>query len=161
MSLELATGMPSSVKPMAPASLKSPISTNCLPAWPMLIAAKTWTRTTASAAACSRTYSTTLRESMDRIGVGHGADGGEAASGRGAGSAGQVFLVLEAGHAEVGMDVHEARRDDEAAGVDNHGIAQGQLTVGRVNGSHETVFDHHVGDAVESLRWIKHAPRRG
>ena len=57
---------------------------------------------------------------------GHGADGGEAARGRGAGAGGDRLLVLAPRLAQVGVQVDEAGADHEARDVDDRGSAGGE-----------------------------------
>ena len=57
----------------------------------------------------------------DRVGVGHGVHGGEAAEGGGPGAGVDGLGVLAARLAQVGVQVDQARQGDQAAGVDHHG----------------------------------------
>lgn len=79
------------------------------------------------------------------FGVGHGADGGEAAAGGGAGAGGDVLLVLEAGVAEMGVEVDKAGGDDEAAGIDLARTAGGERVA---DGGDSAILDEDVGDGV-------------
>ena len=65
-----------------------------------------------------------------RLGVGHGADGSEAAARRRPSAGLDGLLVLEAGIAQVRVEVDEPRRNDEAGGVDDPG-AVGRHAPGR------------------------------
>ena len=48
-----------------------------------------------------------------RRGVGHGQHTGEPAGQRGRRAAGEVFLVLAAGHAQVGVDIHQTGKSQK------------------------------------------------
>src|SRR5690606_10230459 len=56
-----------------------------------------------------------------RVGVRHGADGGEPTGGSGTRARRDRLLVLAAWLAQVDVDVDEPRRDDEAGDVDHLG----------------------------------------
>ena len=57
-----------------------------------------------------------------RVGIGHGADGGEAAACRRECAGGYRLLVLEARFAQVAVDVYETGTDDHASGIDDFGM---------------------------------------
>ena len=60
----------------------------------------------------------------DRVGVGHGDDGGDAAGGRRLSGGSEGLAVLGAGLADEDAHVDQARRDDGAAAVDHLGVGR-------------------------------------
>ena len=109
-----ATGMPSSVKPAAPASASSPISVSSAPDWPFVIAARKPTGISASACALLDERAERRRRVDDRIGVRHREDRAVAAGRGGRGAGGDRLLVLASGRAQVHVRVDEGRREHEA-----------------------------------------------
>ena len=81
-----------------------------------------------------------------RVGVGHGADGGEAAPGRRRRAGGNGLLVLEPRLPQVGVDVDEAGSDHQAGRVDNPGVRFNRIRVnGRRNRLDSPILDQDVG----------------
>ena len=81
-----------------------------------------------------------------RVGVGHGAHAGEAAMGRGARAAGDVFLVLETGFAQMHVHVDKARYQHLARQIDLFGALGGKALA---HLGDFAVFDQHVAYFVE------------
>ncbi len=92
----------------------------------------------------------------DRVGVRHGAQGGEPPSGGGSRSRLDGLLVFGSGLAEVGVEVHQARGHDEATCVDD--LGPGRDGHPRVHRRHDPILDEHVGDGVVVAHGI-HEPR--
>jgi len=94
-----------------------------------------------------------LVEQRDRFGrverwlrIGHTADGGESARGRGRCAGGNGFLLIETGLAEMHVHVDQPRGDDQPGGVD---IGFGAACRDLANSSDSAVFEQKIGDAVE------------
>ena len=87
---------------------------------------------------------------VDRQGVWHGHDGGEATGGGGAGSGGDGLLVGLAGFAEVDVDVDEAGRDNEAGSVDDLDFANLGKGSRLVDGKDEAIADEDVSRLVHA-----------
>ena len=117
------TGLPSSVKPSAPASRSSAISVSASPARPRVTAARKPTGTRASRRACSRSEQQHRRRVDDRVGVRHRHDRDVAAGRRGAGAGVDVLLVLLPGRAQVHVRVDEAGEQVPPLAVDHLGAA--------------------------------------
>jgi hypothetical protein len=91
-----------------------------------------------------------------RRGVRHGADRGEAALGGGGGAGGDRLLVVLAWLAQVDVDIDQAGRDDQPAGVD--GLARSIALAGRRDRRHPPVPDDQVGNAIDPIRRVDQAP---
>ncbi len=85
------------------------------------------------------------------LGVGHRANGGEAAARRRQRAGGNRLLVLEAGLPQVSVNIDEAGTDHQPRGVDG---LRGVLTRTRPDRGHAPVGDEHVGDGVEAVRRV-------
>ena len=85
----------------------------------------------------------------NRVGVRHGADGREAASGSGPSTGGDRFLVLEARLAQVAVEVNEAWADDEARSVDDAGAVRRSYL--SLNDCDYAVQDEQVAALVHAL----------
>ncbi len=103
------TGLPSSVKPIAPASRRSAISVSSSPARPRVMLARKPTGTRASRRARSTSEPSTAALSTVGDGVGHRHHGAVAAGGGRRRAGVEVLLVLLARGAQVHVGVHEAR----------------------------------------------------
>ena len=87
------------------------------------------------------------RARIDRwLGVRHAADRGEAAAGRRLRAGGDRLLVLEAGVAQVAVEVDETGADDEAGGVDRLRPVGSQV---RPDGGDAPVGDEEVAHEVD------------
>ena len=84
----------------------------------------------------------------DRVGVGHGGDVGEATGSGGSGARLNGLLVLEAGVAEVNVDIGQARDEVLARAIDDLG-ALGGLDV-RAHAGDASALDEDVGNGVEA-----------
>ena len=104
------------------------------------------TRTIAASRARRTMRSVTARQSFGRVGVGHAADGGEAARRRRARARRDVLLVLVARLAQVHVQIDEAGRHDLARAVDDLGAVRARA---RLDGFHHAVLDQQVRDFVE------------
>ncbi len=96
---------------------------------------------------------------VHRAGVGHRADPGEAARGRGAGARHHVFFVLVPGLSEVGVEVHEAWHHPAPLAGDHHGVSLRALGRGPragAYGDHPRPLDDHVRDLVAPLAGVHH-----
>ena len=91
---------------------------------------------------------------VDRLGVGHRADGGEAARGGGPGAGGDRLPVLPARLPEMGVEVDESRADDEAPRLDHVGPAGGELCADL---RHPAVLEDDVLRAVDPARRVDDA----
>ena len=90
---------------------------------------------------------------VDGVGVGHRADGGEAArDGRGRARR-DGLLVLLPRLAQVCVQVYEAGRDDEASGVEDL-RALGRVPTAAKQFGHAPIFDQDVASTVHTLRRV-------
>src|SRR6185437_11964788 len=92
---------------------------------------------------------------VHRAGVGHGADGGEAAGGGGARSGFDGLLVLEAGLAQMHVQINEPGRDDHPGAIEHARPVDGNL---RTQILDAIALNHHVADAVQPDRGIGQSP---
>src|SRR5438093_13763749 len=89
---------------------------------------------------------------IDRwLGIGNRAEGREAAARGGECPRRDRLLVLEAGLAEVCVDVNEAGADDETTRVD--GLVRARAGIGADFGD-AAVRNHDIGDGVDAVRWV-------
>lgn len=86
----------------------------------------------------------------DRVGVGHGEDGGVAAGGGGAGAGEDGLGVLAAGLAQVGVEVDQAGQQDLPLGLDDRRALGRQARTDRCDGL--AVDQDVLGLAAEHLR---------
>ena len=154
MSDDETTGLPSSVKPAAPASASSPISVSSPPSEPFEIAARNPTGDLGLRLRALDQRAEDGGRVDDRLGVGHGEDGAVAACRGRARAGGDRLLVLAAGRAQVDVWVDEGGREHESGAVDD------AMSV-RVDRLRE-LRDHAVVDAdveqrVDAARRIEHA----
>ncbi len=119
------SGIPSSLKPTAPAAPSSPISVSSWPSRPLVTAAKKPTGTTASAPACSDEALEQGGVVHHRLGVGHAEGGDVTARRRGRRGGRDVLFVLATGRAEVRVQVDEPRQDEHAGRVDHARVLAG------------------------------------
>ena len=150
------TGLPSSVKPSAPASASSAISVSASPASPRVTEARKPTGMRASRRAASRSERRTVASSTDRVGVGHRDDGDEAAGGRRAGAGVEVLLVLLAGHAQVHVRVDEAGQQVAALALDHLGALGRLEAAGRAELRDLAVAHEHVVRRVDPGARVEH-----
>jgi len=85
---------------------------------------------------------------VHRLRVRHGADGGEAADGRGPGPGGNRLLVLASRLPQVHVDVDEPWAHDEAFQVDHLATPGGEAPADLLDGA---VHDEDVEGAVDPL----------
>ena len=143
ISSAVTTGRPSSVIATQPAACRSPISVSCSPFDPIDTAPIGYTRASPASAARLTMNSRHRRVVVDRIGVRHARDGGEAA-GDGRRRAGRDrLLVLLPGLAQVHVDVDEAGRDDDTTPAARR-RARHRPAESRPMRAIAAVFDQHV-----------------
>ena len=91
-----------------------------------------------------------------RVRVGHRTDRGEAAARGGGRAAGDRLLVLEAGLAQVDVQIHEAGRHHQPRRVDAVRLDH-RVALVRPDAGDSPVDDHDVGDAVAPEGGVDHA----
>ena len=79
---------------------------------------------------------------IHRMGIGHAADGGEAAASGGARAGFDGLGHFLAGLAQVAVQVNESRRDDHAGGVENFCVGRGEIRadLGDASGVEEDIL---------------------
>ena len=139
------TGLPSSVKPSAPAWRSSAISVSASPCRPRVTRREEADGDARLAAGGLAQRAQDRRGVDDRVGVRHRHDGDEAAGGRGARAGVEVLLVLLPGYAQVHVRVDEAREEVPALAVDRLAVVLERVGLGQL-GDH-AVLDAHVARA--------------
>src|SRR5689334_430493 len=94
-----------------------------------------------------------FRRIIHRAGIRHGADGGKSSRSRGHGAAGDGLFVRLAGLSQMDMNIDEAGRDDESAGVESVVGFSAQFAGGR-DFNHATIFEQEIVLALKTLSGV-------